>query len=323
MSEFCEISPRELDEFSQKHPKGNIHQTSMWADFQAQVPSRGKASIYGLKDGDKLRAVAVFVRQRLPMGLCWYFVPRGPLLGDDKDFRALMDGFARLARQGKCVFVRVEPPCDECSFLEKWGRKAHAHYFPGHTIFVDLNQSEEDILKQMRPKGRYNIKVATKRGVKIRKSRDASEFFKIFQETTARDGFQGHNQEYYQAMLDSLGENVELYLAELKGSIIAGIIVTFYKDTAIYYFGASSDEHRNSMAPYLLQWEAMSDAKQRGCKTYDLFGVAPEGDTKHPWAGITKFKEKFGGERKSYAKAREKVLKPFWYWVMRARKVFS
>jgi len=321
MLKVCEISPEELDEFALKHPKGNIHQTSMWTDFQMKIPGRGKAVICGVKDGDNLRSVAVFVRQKLPMGLCWYFMPRGPLLGDCADFERIIEGFQEVVAKEKCVFVRVEPPCGKCSFLDKWGRNAHAHYFPEHTILVNLDQSEEDILKQMKSKGRYNIKVARKHGVKVRKSTNVGEFFKLFQETTSRDGFQGHNRKYYQSMLDALGENAVLYLAELGGNIIAGIIVTFYKDTAIYYFGASSDKHRNVMAPYLLQWEAMRDARRRGCKTYDLFGVAPEGNTKHPWFGITKFKEKFGGKRFSYTPAREKVLKPFWYRTMRLRKI--
>jgi len=320
MLQFCKISEKELDAFSLKHPKGNIHQTSMWADFQTNVAARGKSVICGVKDGDSLRAAAVFVRQKLPMGLCWYFAPRGPLLDGPGYFRPLMDGFIQMARKEKCVFVRVEPPCGNCSFLSKWGRSAHSHYFPEDTILVNLGQSEEDILKQMKPKGRYNIKVAEKHGVAVRTSRDVSEFFKIFVETTGRDGFRGHDQEYYQSMLDRLGKNAVLYLAELDCEVIAGIIVTFYKDTAIYYFGASSSKHREAMAPYLLQWRAMLDAKERGCRTYDLFGVSPEGDTQHPWAGITKFKEKFGGELQSYTKAREKVLKPFWYWAMRTKK---
>jgi len=241
---------------------------------------------------------------------------------------------------GECVFVRVEPLYGDFKFGKKW-RKAHAHYFPEHTIMVSLEGDEEEILKQMKQKGRYNIKVAQKHGVKVRKSDDAGEFFKLFQETTARDGFQGHSQEYYQAMLDSLGDHAVLYLAEYEGEVIAGIVVTFYKDTAIYYFGASSDKHRRVMAPYLLQWEAMKEARERGCRWYDLFGVAPlvvrkqkseirsDGvslardeivGAKHPWAGITKFKEKFGGKRFSYVSAREKMRRPFWYWVMRVVK---
>lgn len=292
----------------------------MWADFQSGVAMRGRAVICGVKDGDNLRAAAVFIKQRLPMGLCWYFVPRGPLLDGSDYFEPLMDGFIKAAQREKCVFVRVEPPCASCSLPNDWGREAHAHYFPEDTILVNLDQSEEDILKQMKPKGRYNIKVAEKHGVEIRESRDAGEFFKIFKETTERDGFRGHDGKYYQSMLDCLGDKAVLYLADLDGEAIAGIIVTFYKDTAIYYFGASSSKHREAMAPYLLQWRAILDARERGCRTYDLFGVAPEGDTQHPWAGITKFKEKFGGELQSYTKAREKVLKPFWYWAMRMKK---
>ncbi len=341
MPKFTQISLKELDDFSKNHPDGNIHQTSMWANFQSNVPGRGKCIACGIKDGDELRSAGLFVRQQLPFGLCWYFAPRGPLLGHDGDLDMIVDGIRSL--EPKCVFVRWESAISsqQSAGMETWGRKAHSHYFPEHTIFVDLTESEEEILKQMKQKGRYNIKVARKHGIEVVKSKDVGEFFNVFEETTARDGFSGHNLQYYENMLNSLGNNAQLYLAKYEGSTIAGIIVTFYKDVAIYYFGASSNDHRNLMAPYVLQWEAMRDAKSRECSVYDLFGVAPlvvgssggscsNGvsrcetkavvDPKHPWAGITRFKSQFGGRRVDYAEAREKVLKPFWYWLIRLRK---
>ncbi len=315
MAKFVQISPQELNDFSKNDSLGNIHQTSMWADFQSRVPGRAKCILCGIKDGEKLRSAGLLVRQRLPFGLCWYFAPRGPILGNAGDLDLMVDGIKTL--EPKCVFLRIEPG------IESWGKKAHAHYFPEHTIMVDLTGSEEEILKQMKSKGRYNIKVARKHGVEVVKSDDVGAFFGVFKETTSRDGFSGHDQAYYENMIATLGDNAQLYLAKIGKEVVAGIIVTFFKDAAIYYFGASSNKHRNLMAPYLLQWEAMRDAKARGCIEYDLFGVAPDGDDQHPWAGITRFKSQFGGTRKSYPEAREKILKPFWYWAIRLRKLVS
>lgn len=318
---FSEISCEEMDGFSKKHPYGDIHQTSMWAKFQANTEGRGESMICGVKEGKRIVASAVVVKQFLPFGLCWYFMPRGPLFDSKKSLNALMDGILKIARKNKAVFVRIEPPWTDYDLLKNWGRKAHAHYYPEHSLILDLGKSEEEILKQMKPKGRYNIKVAEKNGVTVRESRNALDFYKIFKETTERDKFSGHPLSYYEKMIETLGDHVKLYLAEVQGKVIAGVVVTYYKDTAIYYFGASSNEYRNLMAPYLLQWTAMRDAKKAGMKFYDLFGVAPEGDPHHPWAGITDFKMKFGGKRVSYAEAREKIVSPFWYWAMRIRKL--
>ncbi|HAU39593.1 MAG: pentaglycine interpeptide bridge formation protein [Candidatus Peregrinibacteria bacterium GW2011_GWF2_43_17] len=331
---FSEISRGEMDDFSKNHIYGNIHQTSMWADFQSGSEGRGRAIICGVKGGKKVVAGAVVVKQFLPFGLCWYFVPRGPLADSKEVFDILMEGILKIGKKDNCVFVRIEPPSlhGEVKFFDEWGRKAHAHYYPEHSLIVDLAGSEEEILKQMKPKGRYNIKIAEKSGVTVRISDKVSDFYKIFKETTERDKFSGHELKYYEKMFEALEESVKLYLAEVGGKVVAGIIVTYYrrglqsqapfalKNTAIYYFGASANEYRNCMAPYLLQWTAMRDAKKAGMKFYDLFGIAPEGDTNHPWAGITDFKMKFGGKRVAYAEAREKEISWFWYWVMRGRK---
>jgi len=91
-------------------------------------------------------------------------------------------------------------------------------------------------------------------------------------------------------------------------------------DWGIYYYGASDNHYRKVMAPYLLQWEAIKESKKRGCKYYDFLGIAPEGAVNHPWAGVTQFKGKFGGEVVDYPKAKDLVLKPFWYFLYKLRK---
>jgi lipid II:glycine glycyltransferase (peptidoglycan interpeptide bridge formation enzyme) len=123
-------------------------------------------------------------------------------------------------------------------------------------------------------------------------------------------------------MIEILGEKdfAKMYLAEYEGETIAGVIVTFYEDTATYYYGASSNKHRNVMAPYLLQWHAIKEAKSRNMKKYDFLGISPPDAKNHPWQGVTEFKMKFGGEIVEYVKAKEFIFKPFWYWVIRIVK---
>lgn len=332
--------------------RSDIHQLSSWGEFQASKGEEWNFWIVGLFFDDKIVGGALVLRRSLPFGKSWVYIPKGPLLEYEsenaaKAVRILLEEIRKLGKREKTVFLRLEPGLIQngpqsfgvhVSF--NWNsfgfRPAHAHYQPEHTLIVDLKPSEADILAQMKSKGRYNIKLAEKKGVKvllagvdITKDKAVTEFHHLLRETTERDGFSGHPKKYYTDMLEILGDDlVRLYLAEFEGKIIAGIVVTFYKDLAIYYFGASSSEYRNVMAPYLLQWEAMEEAKRRGVRWYDFLGTAPlvgsdagfEYDVKHSWAGVTGFKLKFGGEKVDFYPGMELVLNRFFYWLMRARK---
>jgi hypothetical protein len=181
-------------------------------------------------------------------------------------------------------------------------------------------------LAHMKPKGRYNIKVAQKNGVQVRKThkkKDLNAFYEILQKTSVRDGFGVHKKAYYQKWLES-GEKNDwgtLFVAEQGGKIIGGLLLAWYGETAIYYYGASDHAYRNLMAPYLLQWEAICNAKKRGMKIYDFLGIAPpEAKETHPWKGITEFKEKFGGQKIRYPEAKEYVFKPILYRILCAAK---
>jgi lipid II:glycine glycyltransferase (peptidoglycan interpeptide bridge formation enzyme) len=347
MEEFDRFLEKTTETLNSSKP-GNIHQCSCWGRFQAAGEMRDKFWCVGVKESGKMVASALVVKQKLPLGKCWMYVPRGPVMdyrgARAKEILAVLIGkIKELAKAEKAVFVRVDPGIVKkaAGTMEKSAvnvekllseagfRKAHAHYQPENTIMVDLNQAEEQILAQMKPKGRYNIKLAEKKGVKILMAgtgdyplkKGVEEFYKLLNETTSRDGFSGHNQQYYLKMLEELGDYGRLYLAEFEGEIIAGIIDTFFGDLGIYYFGASGNKHRNVMAPYLLQWEALKEAKRRGIRWYDFLGVAPEGAGKeHPWAGVTEFKEKFGGSRIDYLPAQELVFDKPMFWLMRAGK---
>lgn len=337
----------------------------------------------------KILAGTLLTRHQLPGGYCWLYAARGPLLNyDSKDdcatvknqMNALLSEIKKIARQEKAIFLRVDPLIRLSSTTESCTHDVHTNdsqrsvrfphfrqnisgFQPDHTLVLDLTRSEEELLAQMKPKGRYNIKLAEKKGVTIRTAgltngsgsfdsvrfeKDLAAFYKILTETTSRDGFHGHDLEFYRNMLESLQINPKacnslsrvspnqdadyvnyasaatpqatLYLAEFDDQIIAACLNTFYKDTATYYYGASSDTYRNVMAPYFLHWQAIRDAKQKGYKFYDFFGIAPTREhsecasqqtspeakmNPHPWAGVTEFKKKFGGTEISYQKPQE------------------
>lgn len=287
----------------------HIEQSEIWARFQRQILSRGKTWRIGK---------SFVIRRGLPFGFCWFECPRGRLSAHD------IPEIEKIARRKKAVFLRIEPPRNY-KFPHGF-RPAHAHYQPEETLILDLSLSEDDLLKQMKEKGRYNIRLAVKKGVKVRRSKNAGIFYDLMQKTAARDKFSPHEKSYYEKLLETLSGRdlkkgfAKLFVAEHKNAPLAAIIVTFYKNTAAYYFGASSNEHRNLMAPYLLQWEAVREAKRLGCRFYDFFGIAPENAHSHPWAGVTQFKKKFGGIIIKYPRAREFVFRPFLYFALTLAK---
>lgn len=324
------LNEKEAYEAFLKAHGADFHQSWAWGEFQEKIASRGRFWALAVVEGDQWLGALLVVRHRLPFGLSWFSVARGPVLRDSKSgssapiWEILWDTLHALARKEGAVFVRLEAPESFPIALEKPWRKAHAHYQPEWTLKLDLSLSEEELLQQMKPKGRYNIKVAAKR-VAVRfshRSEDVSAFYAILKQTSERDGFAPHSEAYYQEwVLCAQAQNWGgLFVAEVEGKIVAGILITFYGDTATYYYGASDYHYREAMAPYLLQWTAIQEAKRRGLKWYDFLGISPPGDGDHSWKGVTAFKEKFGGMKVHYPPAQEYVFRLCWYWLIRFRK---
>jgi len=170
---------------------------------------------------------------------------------------------------------------------------------PADTLLLDLNKTEEELSAEMHQKTRYNIKLAEKKGVKVEKVEDQKEAINIFKElikeTSARDKFTPHSNSYYRKMLKSLDKNVCSWVAKYEDKVLAANIVVNFGDTVTYLHGASSNKHRNLMAPHLLQWEQIKWAKGNGFQIYDFWGIS---DSDSRWAGFTRFKRGFGGWEK-------------------------
>jgi len=290
---------------------------SLWqhSSWMAVLRANGRQVWTLEKDG----ATALLVKHDLPFNLSWLEVPRGPLFKDEPAFNDIMKGIEDIGRKEKVVFIRFS------SYRDILGDKFISTNFDHHpetSLLIDLDGVEEEILVQMKPKGRYNIKVANKHGVTVEPSDDIDTFYHLLSKTGNRDGFGVHSKGYYVNMLKGLGQNGQLLLASYGGRIVAGGIFVYLDEWGIYYYGASDHHYRKVMAPYLLQWAAIREAKKRGCKYYDFLGISPEGAKNHAWAGVTGFKKKFGGRVVSYPKAKDLVLRPFWYMAYKFKKVF-
>lgn len=335
------------DEFVLVSKIGTIHQSSAWAHFQEKIAARGKYWIVALEENEKIIGGSLIIRHKMPKGYTWFYASRGPILDYwkssekiNEEIAAIMEVLKPIAKQENAIFVRMDPHVSSAPLFKGFKQNCKGFY-PQTTLILDLTKSEEELLSEMKPKGRYNIHIAEKKGVKIIKSdpmdknfiKDLENFYKILDATAARDGFHVHDRAFYETMLKELKESkntfeksgptfpsTTLYLAEYENKIIAGIIITTFKDTATYYYGASSNEYRNIMAPYLLQWTAIKEAKEKGIKYYDFLGIAEPNSKNHPWTGVTEFKTKFGGEIISYARPQEysfKKLPHFLYRITR------
>ena len=169
----------------------------------------------------------------------------------------------------------------------------------------------------MKPKTRYNIRLAERKGIRVVISKNPDDiriFNQLNRETTARDKFIPYPDSYYKKQLESLGRagEIELIIAYFENIPVAAILVSFFGPRATYLHGASSSEHREKMANHAVQWQAFAEAQKMGCAIYDLGGI--DLNDAHPeWAGITRFKQGFGGGEVEYVGTLELPLSPFWY----------
>jgi lipid II:glycine glycyltransferase (peptidoglycan interpeptide bridge formation enzyme) len=177
----------------------------------------------------------------------------------------------------------------------------------------------------MHQKSRYNLRLAQKKGVTVRWStndEDFSAFMKLQHETATRQQIRLHPDHYYRLMFETLRSHnmVELGIAEYQGEIVAVNEIIWCGSTATYIHGASSDLHKEAMAPYFLQWETLQRARQKNMRAYDLRGISPADQPDHKLAGVTRFKLGLGGKTVIYPEAMNAILQPTWYWAYRLAK---
>lgn len=189
-------------------------------------------------------------------------------------------------------------------------RKPPADVQPPDTVIVPLADNEA-LLAKMHKKTRYNIRLAEKKGVSVQRAgvEALADWYALYRQTAERDHISIHSETYYRDLF-SHAPDLALWLAHYEGTLLAGNIVLLHGRTATYLYGASSNEHRNLMAPYALQWVAMTDARDRGAAEYDLFGIPPTDDPEHPMHGLYRFKNGFGGDRVHRHGAWDFVFRP-------------
>ena len=243
------------------------------------------------------------------------YVPRGPILpwGDADLVQTVLGDLESVARKKGALFLKIDPEVEEGSpegdrltaalAGRGWRPSAEQVQFRA-SLLLDLTSSPEELLARMKPKWRYNIRLAERRGVRIRPGtlEDLPLLYAMYRETSVRDRFVIRPEAYYQ---DAWGRFIaaglaQPFVAEVEGEPVAMVILFRFGGRAWYMYGASRSLHRDRMPNHLLQWEAIRWAQAQGCTVYDLWGAPETPDEADPMWGVYRFKAGFGARYVRY-----------------------
>ena len=249
------------------------------------------------------------------------YVPKGPACdpSDAETWRAVLDELQRLSESTHAASITVEPNAWYGERAQLAAVLGAPHWRPAptvqpeHTAVVDLGGGEEAVLARMKPKGRYNIRLAEKRGVEVRTPGDpaaaAAEMARLSETTARRQGINLPGAAYFRRALDCL-PTARVHLAVVEGEAVAAVLVAHFAGEMVYLYGGSSPAHRERQPSSLLHLHVIREAIAAGCHTYDLWGIPPDADPGHPWHGLRQFKLQLGGVERSTAGAFEQVNRP-------------
>lgn len=303
-----------------KLPYAHVLQTWEWGEFKAQTTGWEPDRLAFFNRGEAVGMAQVLTRQQGPFRVM--YVPKGPALDftDEEIRQAVVEELKRYARERGAIFLKIDPdvvvgvgepgtpearplPLGE-RIQEEWARAglrfSHEQIQFRNSVVLDLRRDEEDLLMEMKPKTRYNIRLAARKGVTVRfgDADDLDLLYELYEQTARRDDFVIRPLAYYRkAWADFMRAGLAIpIIAEYKGRPLAHVIIFGHGKRAWYFYGASSDEERNRMPTYALQWAAIRWAKSQGMAVYDMWGAPDDfADDDDPLAGVYRFKSGFGG----------------------------
>lgn len=294
-------------------------QSKKWAEF------RIKTGIKVVEQSDFIVTLHSIPLTKHTIG----YLPKGKL-----PVKKTIDELKKIGKLNDSIFIQLEPNVENNQSIEQkllgLGLKRAAHpLFTKYTFILDLTKSEEELLKNMSQKTRYNIRLAEKKGVKVTEDNSDkafSEYLKLSIETTKRQKFYAHTEKYHKLMWETLksqkANNNELSAHLLKASFNGETIVTWILfvlgDTLYYPYGASSTRHKETMASNLIMWEAIKFGKNLGLKKFDMWGSLGENpDPNDPWFGFHKFKQGYGAKLVEFVGSYDLVINPFLYFIFK------
>jgi len=348
--------PDDWNKIIARLPGAHLLQTYEWAQVKMVNGWQTMPFIWhgllpgGLPDPEKIVAAAMILKKNVPLGgfalkISIFYCPKGPLFDWGEDGlrgRVLVD-LENFTRKQGGIFLKMDPDVilgtgvpgspeaagDEVGLTvsTELGRRGW-RFSPAqvqfrNTVLLDLSPSEEDILARMKQKSRYNIRLAEKKGVAIRKGivEDLPMLYRMYAETSVRDGFVIRSQDYYltvwsafmNAPASEYAPSAIPLIAEVEGEPVAAIFVFQFAGRAYYLYGMSRAAHREKMPNHLLQWQAIRYARSRGCRSYDLWGAPDSFNESDSLWGVYKFKEGLGGKVARTLGAWDFAPHPVWY----------
>lgn len=322
------------DEAAVRSRHGHVLQSRAWAEIRARQGWRPEE----LRVGDPL-PLALILWRDLPAGLRFAYAPRGPVFDHERpeQLEAVLAALARRAREERAMFLKVdaEIPREGADLVAAYAR--HGFRRSGQevqpitaTIQIDLGRGEDELLSGMDKDTRWSVRTAERRGVRVEERSDPEALRALqvlYSATGERAGFITRPDWYYERVWSTLLEagHASLYLALAEERAVAGAMIYWCGERAVYWYGASDEAARQTYAAFALQWHCIRAAKARGAKTYDLGGIPDPPSEGHPWWGIYLFKKGFGGEARYFAGAHDAVPRPLLYrgWLLAEPRAYA
>ncbi len=310
------IEDKEIwENFVKEQSPSVVLQSWNWGAFQESLGR--KMWRLGMYEGDEL--IGTCLCHMIPTKFRTHiYTSNGPVIDWETSGNALkelLNHLQKLAKENNAKFIRVDPLIHDTkennTMLENLGlKKSTTNSQAENRWILDITPDEEELLKNMRKNSRYAIRRSTKEGVKVESStnpKDFKKFWPLFQHTIETKRFVPHPKGYYVKQIEAFSKDKQyrVYWAHLDDKILATALIPFYGDSAYYLHAASTDEVKNTFPAHALIWQAILDAKSAGLAYFDFWGIAPNDDPKHPWAGFTFFKTGFGGFRQDVVRAHD------------------
>ena len=297
---------------------GSFLQSWGWAECQKSQGIKFWRFCIGREE---ILAVVQIFKESFLLGFRnFLYIPYGPCFKENlsvktrlKILNLIYKEAKKIAKIESSVMLKIEPTTPWPKDIDAF--RSFKRIQPKKTLIVNLKNSEEEIFKNLHPKTRYNIKLASRRGVKIIKVKGSDKndidkhlgiFYRLIQDTARRDRFFIFDKKHYKSILENLSS--ELFFAEYQDKFISSYLVVFFGKRATYLHGGSDYRWRRVMAPHLSQWVQIQEAKKRGCEEYDFWGIDEE-----KWPGLTRFKRGFRGGEIEYPYGKDFVFQGFWY----------
>jgi len=316
-----EINDADWKEFLTEHPSAHLLQSGEWGELKSVF---GWEAVH-VVEGD---VGAQILFRRLPLGFTFAYMPKGPVTNHEPgpNFWASVD---HSCHKRRAVFLKVEADGWEedqptVAFSKKMFTASPQHIQPHSTLVVDLQADQEEVFNRMKPKTRYNIRLAGRKEIVVHSSTDLDDFYGVMGMTSQREAFHVHSKDYYRQAYELFYPKgmCELFVADYQGKTLAAVMVFAFGRTAYYFYGASADMERNRKPTYPLQWEAICWAHRKGCTEYDMWGIPDEASNVDDdeeearedglW-GVYRFKRGFGGAIRHAIMPVDRVYNPLLY----------